>query len=89
MGFKTVEVAMRRRRVIQCAWLVALVCVGNATEIPTVSLTDRVHLLISVATLILIGVDVIHEWVVLDRIARRLDVLEQRHGQDPPDRQVA
>lgn len=89
MGPETVEVAMRRRRVIQCAWLVALVCVGNATEIPTVSLTDRVHLLISVATLILIGVDVIHEWVVLDRISRRIETLERRRNQDSPGRPVA
>ena len=80
---------MRRRRVIQCAWLAVMVCVGNVPEMPTVSLTDRAHLLVSVATLLLIGVDVIHEWVVLDRIARRLDVLERRRSQDSPDRPVA
>ena len=89
MGPETVEVAMRRRRVIQCAWLAVLVCVGNVPEMPTVSLTDRVHLLVSVATLILIGVDVIHEWVVLDRISRRIETLERRRNQDSPGRPVA
>ena len=74
---------------MQCAWLAALMCVGNTPEILAVTLTDRVHLLISVATLILIGVDVIHEWVVLDRISQRIDAIERRRGQDPPDRPVA